>query len=223
MKKVISPIAVLLGVALALVSCQTTNPYTGEVEASKLTQGSVVGGLLGAGVGALTGDSSTERRQRALIGAGIGALAGGGIGAYMDQQEAQLRAELRGTGVGIQRNGNRISLIMPGDVTFSTGSARISSQFFPTLASVAKVVNKYDRTLISIAGHTDNVGARSYNYGLSEDRARSVAGFLQRYRVNPARFRISAQGPDSPIASNSTAAGRQQNRRVEIQLAPLQR
>ena len=207
--------------SLAFTSCQTTDAYTGETKTAKATSGAVVGGLIGAGIGALSGGDSTERAQRALIGAGIGALAGGGIGGYMDKQEAELRRELEGTGVGISRSGNNISLIMPGDITFSTGSAGISGQFYPTLTSVAKVLNKYNQTKVAIVGHTDNVGERNYNYRLSQNRAKSVADFLRTQKVAAQRFQVSGQGPDAPVASNGSEAGRKANRRVSIQLAPM--
>lgn len=207
--------------SLILSSCQTANPYTGEAQRAKATTGAVIGGVVGAIAGGLSGSDRTDRRQKALLGAGIGAIAGGGIGAYMDKQEAELRRELEGTGVGISRSGNQINLIMPGDITFATGSANIAGQFYPTLTSVAKVLNKYNKTLVDITGHTDSVGQRDYNYRLSQSRASSVAGFLQNKKVNAQRFRITGQGPDAPVASNSTAEGRQANRRVTIQLAPL--
>jgi outer membrane protein OmpA-like peptidoglycan-associated protein len=139
----------------------------------------------------------------------------------MDRQEAELRRELEGTGVGIQRSGNQISLIMPGDITFATGSSAIARNFYPTLTSVAKVLNKFDRTRVAVTGHTDNVGARDYNYRLSQSRAHGVASFLQGQKVKPQRFIVAGRGYDQPIASNSTAAGRQANRRVTVQLAPL--
>ncbi len=207
--------------ALTFTSCQTVNPYTGETQTSKATQGAVIGSLLGGVVGALSGDGSTDRRQKALLGAGIGALGGAGLGAYMDKQEAELRRELQGTGVGISRQGDRIDLIMPGDITFATNSSTVSGSFYPTLNSVSKVLSKYKSTLIDITGHTDSTGSATYNYQLSEKRAASVAGFLQSRRVNPARFRISGNGPAQPIASNNTAAGRAKNRRVTINLSPL--
>lgn len=213
-------VLVLAG-GLGLTSCQTTNPFTGEAQRAKALTGSVIGGVVGAGIGALSGSDSTDRRQKALWGAGIGALAGGGIGAYMDRQEAELRRELEGTGVGVSRDGNQINLVMPGDITFATGSASISGDFNGTLSSVATVLNKYEQTLVDITGHTDSVGARDYNYALSQQRASSVAGFLQSRKVNTDRFRIVGQGPDAPVATNDSAAGRQANRRVTIQLAPL--
>lgn len=207
-------------VSFGLGSCQTVNPYTGQAQTSKTTTGAVAGGLVGALTGALTGDGSTDRRQRALIGAGIGAVAGGGIGAYMDQQEAELRRSLEGTGVGVSREGDQINLIMPGDITFSTGSASISGGFYATLNSVGTVLNKYNKTLVNVTGHTDSVGARSYNYSLSESRATAVANYLQSQKVSASRFRVTGAGPDSPVASNTTEQGRQANRRVTIQLAP---
>ena len=214
-------LALSLVAALAFTSCQTTNPYTGEAQRSKATSGAVIGALVGAAAGSLSGSGSTDRRQKAMIGAGIGALAGGGIGAYMDKQEAELRRELQGTGVSVTRSGDRIFLNMPGDVTFSTGSADISGQHYGTLNSVAKVLNKYDKTRIDIAGHTDNVGNSGYNYRLSQGRAASVANYLMGRSVNSARFNMRGFGMDQPVASNDTAAGRQANRRVTIQLAPM--
>ncbi len=207
--------------ALSFQSCQTTNPYTGEAQRSKAATGAIAGGLLGATIGALSGDDSSERRQKALQGAGLGVLVGGGVGAYMDRQEAELRRELQGTGVGIGRRADGIYLVMPGDVTFATGSAQIKGQFYPTLNSVAKVLAKYDKTHVGIDGHTDNVGGRQYNLGLSQNRASSVAAYLQGRRVASGRLKIAGRGFDQPIADNATAVGRQKNRRVTINLLPL--
>ncbi len=214
-------IPVLLSGSLVVSSCQTANPYTGQSQISKTTIGAVAGGLLGAGVGALTGKNSKERRKRALIGMGVGVLGGGAVGAYMDRQETELRRELQGAGVGISRRGNEISLIMPGDITFATGSSQIEGRFYGTLDGVAKVLVKYDKTMIDVSGHTDSVGARDYNYRLSQQRAGSVAGYLQSRRINSARLQVVGYGPDQPVASNHTPEGRQANRRVTIQLAPL--
>lgn len=207
--------------ALGLSACQTTNPYTGDPQTSRATSGAVIGGLIGAGLGSLTGSGSTDRRQKAMVGAGIGALAGGLIGDYMDQQEAELRRHLQGTGVSVTRAGNELILNMPGDVTFATDSSTISEQFKNTLGGVGIILRKYKRTMVDITGHTDNVGELNYNYALSERRARSVAGYLQGQGVLAQRMLIHGRGPDQPVASNDTAAGRQQNRRVTIQLVPL--
>lgn len=207
---------------LSLSSCQTTNPYTGAPQTSRSTSGALIGALVGAGVGSLTGSGSTDRRQKAMVGAGIGALTGGLIGNYMDKQEAELRRQLVGSGVSVTRSGNNLVLNMPGDVTFATGSSRLNGSFTNTLNSVAIVLAKYNRTMVNVTGHTDNVGARSYNFGLSERRAQTVAGYLRGRGVVPQRLYVTGRGPDQPIASNNTASGRQKNRRVSIQLRPHQ-
>ena len=211
-------ISLALASILAFSSCQTTNPYTGEQQNSRSTSGAVIGGLIGAGLGSLTGSGSTDRRQKAMVGAGIGALAGGLIGDYMDKQEAELRQHLAGTGVSVTRNGDNLTLNMPGDITFATDSSELSDRARNTLDGVGIILAKYKRTMVDITGHTDNVGARSYNYKLSEKRARSVAGYLQAGGVIDQRILIYGRGQDQPVASNNTAAGRQANRRVVIEL-----
>ena len=157
----------------------------------------------------------------ALIGAGVGALAGGGIGYYMDTQEAQLRQELEATGVSVTRQGDSIILNMPGNITFKTDSSDISADFYRVLNSVAKVFNKYEKTYVDIYGHTDSVGESAYNMGLSQRRADSVSRYLQTRGVLAQRILTRGVGEDHPIASNDTAQGRSQNRRVEIKLTPI--
>jgi outer membrane protein OmpA-like peptidoglycan-associated protein len=206
---------------LALATSCTTNPYTGEQQASKAGLGALAGGLAGAGIGALTGDDSKERRQRALIGAGIGAIGGGLIGNYMDQQEAQLRAELRNTGVQVVRKGDQLILVMPGNITFETDRDEIRSGFIPVLISVTKVLKEFNQTVIDLAGHTDSTGSRAHNMDLSTRRAYSVSDFLRSQGVREGRLDARGYGPDYPIASNNTAAGRQQNRRAELSLRPI--
>lgn len=220
MKSILSSTALLCAASLVLSSCQTTNPYTGSPQTSRATSGALIGAAVGAGLGSLTGSGSTDRRQKAMVGAGLGAIAGGLIGDYMDQQEAELRRQLEGTGVSVSRVGNNLILNMPGDITFATDSSDINDRFVDTLNSVGIVLRKYNRTMVDITGHTDNVGSRSYNYGLSERRARSVANYLQSHGVIVQRMLVSGRGPDQPVASNSTASGRQKNRRVTIQLVP---
>ena len=138
----------------------------------------VIGAAAGAAVGLITGDSSMERKKRALVGAGLGALAGAGVGTYMDRQEAKLRAELERTGVSVTRIGDNITLNMPGNITFATNSADLNANFFDVLNSVSMVVNEFDQTVIEVAGHTDSTGADAYNQQLSERRASAVAAYL---------------------------------------------
>ena len=207
--------------AAAFAAACTTDPFTGERQMSNTAGGALLGAGAGALVGLAVGGTGVAQRNAALIGAGVGALAGGAIGAYMDQQEAELRAQLQGTGVSVTRNGDYIILNMPSNITFATDQDAVSTQFYPTLNSVALVVQKYNRTLIDVYGHTDSTGSDAHNLDLSQRRALSVASYLNAQGVDNRRFSIVGYGKTRPIASNATPEGRALNRRVEIQLFPL--
>ena len=215
-KSTLAVSAILLG-SLALGACTTIDPYTREEKTSNAAKGTAIGAVSGAVLGVLAGDS----RKATLIGAGIGALAGGGIGYYMDTQEAKLRQELEATGVSVTRSGNSIILNMPGNITFKTNSSAISSDFYRVLDSVAKVINEFEKTYVDVYGHTDSVGDAAYNMRLSQQRADAVAKYLESRNVLPQRIMTKGMGEDYPIASNDTAYGRSQNRRVEIKLTPI--
>jgi outer membrane protein OmpA-like peptidoglycan-associated protein len=214
-------VLVFVGVAILAAGCETLNPYTGETQMSKSTKGALIGAAAGAVVGLASGDDAVERRQRALLGAGVGALAGGAIGNYMDRQEAELRAELEGTGVSVTRIGDNITLNMPGNVTFATNSADLNPAFFDVLTSVSKVVTEFDKTIIEVAGHTDSTGTDAYNQSLSERRAATVAQYLQSRGISPQRMITVGMGESMPVADNATESGRAANRRVEITMVPL--
>ena len=214
--------AVIVALAAAYLSaCTTTDPYTGEQKVSNTAGGAAIGAGVGAVAGLLIGNNPVQRRNAALIGAGVGALAGGAVGNYMDRQEAELRAQLQGTGISVTRDGDRIILNMPSNVTFATGDDRVSPDFYPTLDSVAIVLRKFDRTLIDVDGHTDSVGNAAFNQDLSERRANSVANHLASRGIDQRRMSTMGYGLERPIASNATESGRAQNRRVEIAISPL--
>lgn len=208
-----------VGLLAFLTGCTTMDPYTREERTSRTATGAGIGALAGAIVGSVT--SSRNRTERAMIGAGIGALAGGAIGNYMDQQEAEIRQQLEGTGVSVTRVGNNLVLNMPGHITFDVDRTEIKPAFDPVLDSVVLVLNKYDQTGIEIAGHTDSTGSVEYNMSLSERRAESVGRALRNRGVNPARIGTIGFGPHQPVATNATSAGRTLNRRVELTLFPL--
>ncbi|MFB2553310.1 OmpA family protein [Ensifer soli] len=213
---------VLVTVAAATLSaCTTTDPYTGEQKMSNTSGGALIGAGLGAATGLLIGGNARERRNGALIGAGIGALGGGLIGNYMDSQEAELRAQLQGTGVSVTRAGDRIILNMPSNITFGTDQDQVMPGFYPTLNSVAIVLRKFNKTLIDVDGHTDSTGSAAHNQALSERRAASVANYLASQGIDQRRMSAIGYGPERPVASNSTEAGKAQNRRVEISIAPI--
>lgn len=210
---------IAISAAAFLVASCTSDPYTGEQRLSNTAGGA----MIGAGVGALAGIAlgGGSDRRNALIGAGVGALVGGGIGAYMDQQEAELRRQLQGTGVSVTRNGDQIILNMPSNITFATDQDQVMPGFFPTLNSVAIVLQRFNQTIVDVNGHTDSTGRPEYNFGLSQRRALSVANYLAMQGVDSRRFAVNGFGDTRPIASNATPDGRAQNRRVEIYLYPL--
>ena len=145
---------VLLAIGIGLSGCQTMNPYTDEQQTAKATKGAAIGAAAGAVLGIVTSDSKKDRMERALVGAGIGAVAGGGVGYYMDVQEAKLRKKLRGTGVRVTRDGDHIILIMPGNITFDTDKSYVKQNFVEVLDSVSEVLKEYESTMIEVAGHT---------------------------------------------------------------------
>ena len=210
-----------LVVGMALTGC-TTNPYTGERQVSKGAKYAGAGALLGAAIGAATGDNAKDRRGRALKGAAIAGLLGGGVGVYMDVQEKKLREQMAGTGVDVQRNAQTgaVDLIMPGNITFATARSDINPSFAGTLGQLAQTLSTYKDQTISVRGYTDNVGAAAYNQQLSQDRANSVANYLIRNGVPSSRIQASGYGMSNPIADNSSEQGRSQNRRVEISVNP---
>jgi outer membrane protein OmpA-like peptidoglycan-associated protein len=185
---------------------------------SNTQKGAGIGAVIGALVGKGTGDND---KKRYVWGAALGALAGGAIGSYMDKQEEEFREELADSGVEVYREGDSIRLSIPGNITFATGSDAIVTGFYPVLEDVAKVLNRYDKTKLSIEGHTDSVGDVNYNRELSMQRANSVATYLKATNVEANRLQTLGMGESQPIADNATAQGRQANRRVELRVIPL--
>ncbi len=209
----------LIGTAVmtaALAACTTINPYTGEQQTSRAATYGAIGGIVCGLIGAA--ESGTRARNAAL---GCGAI-GAGVGAYMDAQEAELRQELQGSGVQVQRNGDQLELIMPGNITFNTNEYSIRPNFHSVLDSVSQVLAKYVDTRLRVTGHTDSTGSRDYNYNLSDRRANSVANYLAANGIDQGRLITQGVGPDQPIASNDTESGRAMNRRVELQIVAIQ-
>ncbi|GAA3970239.1 OmpA family protein [Allohahella marinimesophila] len=203
---------------LATGGCMTYDPYTGEEKTSNATKGAVIGAIGGAAAGAAANHG--DRKKGALIGAAAGGAAGGGIGYYMDRQESELRRQLEGSGVRVERTGNLITLVMPGNITFDTDRDAVKSSFYETLKSVAIVLEEFDETNIMVAGHTDSTGAAEYNQALSQRRAESVGSYLTSQGVAGGRVQTKGYGQRDPIASNDSSSGRAANRRVELKLVP---
>lgn len=217
----------LIVVALAVATlsgCASQNPYENQGQAPRqgMSKTATYGGL-GALAGAVAGAaiSHNKRGKGALIGAAVAGAAGAGYGYYVDKQEAELRRSMEGTGVQVQRQGDSINLVMPGNITFATNSADIASNFYGPLNNLASSFKQYNQNNIEIVGHTDSTGSHQYNVNLSQLRAQSVANYLMAQGVEPGRLSSRGMGPDQPVASNATEAGRSQNRRVEIKLTPI--
>ncbi|WP_028774933.1 OmpA family protein [Shewanella waksmanii] len=212
-------ISILLAGAV-MTGCQTTNPYTNESQNARATNGAMIGAIAGAAIG-VASSSKSDRGKGALIGAASGAALGGGIGYYMDVQEAELRQQLQSTGVSVTRSGDNIILNMPNEVTFAVDQTDLNAGAKRVLTSVALVAKEYDETQLNVMGFTDSSGAESYNLRLSQVRASEVANFLMAQQVASHRIASHGMGESRPVASNDTKEGRAQNRRVEIVLSPL--
>ncbi len=199
----------ILAAAVAASGCATTNAE----------KGAMIGAVTGAVIGKST---SNHKNKRAVIGAAVGAIAGAAIGDYMDRQEAEMREQLSGSGVEVVREGDNLRLVMPSNITFASNQSTITPQFHDTLNSIANVLSHYDKTFLSIEGHTDSSGSESYNQTLSERRARSVQQYLVNKSIMQARLSVVGYGEMRPVASNETASGKAKNRRVEVQIVPNQ-
>ncbi|NMG44540.1 OmpA family protein [Aromatoleum toluvorans] len=210
---------IVTALSLLTVAGCAQNPFYGE------NAQTARGAAIGAGAGAVLGNvvaGSGNRTKGGLIGAAIGATVGGLVGRQMDKQEAELRQQMAGTGVQVQRQGDTIRLQAPENITFDTGRADVKPQFQPVLTRVAQSIQQYPDTLVQIEGHTDSTGSASFNQTLSENRADSVRSYMSQRGVDATRMAAIGYGASRPVADNSTPAGRAQNRRVEVLIVPAQ-
>jgi len=181
---------------------------------SNRTKGAVIGGATGAAVGGVIGKQAGHTAAGAIIGAAIGGAAGAYIGNYMDKQAEEMRRDLEGARV--ERIGEGIKITFDSGLMFDVDRAVLREASKTNLTNLATILNKYEDTNVLLEGHTDSQGTEEYNLTLSQKRAQSVANYLATQKVNATRFTIMGYGEEQPIASNETADGRQQNRRVEV-------
>jgi len=186
--------------------------------------GAVIGGVAGAGLGAII--DKKHRGRGAAIGGAIGVLAGGGVGYYMDRQqreiEAQLAKEMQDHAIEVKRlEDDTLQLNLRSEATFDVNSAAVKPGFQQSLAKVGTILSKYDSTVVHVIGHTDDTGADDYNQRLSERRADAVSGQLHKQGVVHERLLVVGRGEQEPIASNVSWEGRSVNRRVELYLKPV--
>lgn len=201
----------LVSAGLVLSGCAST-------EYSNTSKGAAIGAVAGAVAGKATGN---HKNKRLAIGAAVGALAGAAVGSYMDKQEKALNDELSGTGVKVVRDGDKLRLDIPAQLTFDINRSDIRSNLFPVFNDIAKVLRDYEKTMLVIAGHTDDTGAYQYNMNLSQARANSVKQYLLAQGVQEVRVETQGYGPNYPIVPNTSEGNRALNRRVEIHIEPI--
>lgn len=200
-----------LGLAAATLGCES-------VPGDRTTQGAVLGSLAGAGAGVLVAGEG-DNLAGGLIGAAVGGIAGGLIGRYLDNQAREIDAIPDAT---VEQQSDRLLVTFPGDTLFDSGSSAISPGAARRLQSLAQTLNRYPASQVVVRGYTDSVGSEASNLRLSEDRANNVRNYLVNQGVAPSRITAMGFGEQFPIATNATEAGRQQNRRVEIEIVPQQ-
>ncbi len=204
-------ISTVVGV-MALSGCQ-------NMEYDKAAIGTGLGALAGYGISKSNANSSAQNNRAAAIGAVVGAA----TGVYLDNKEKKLRQQMAGTGVEVNRNPDgSVGLIMPGNITFDTNKSTIKPNFYTTLNKVAQTLTEDNKSAILVTGYTDSTGNDSINIPLSQARAQAVANYLAGQGVPRTRINAQGLGASNPIASNATAEGREQNRRVEISIYATQ-
>ncbi|MDR8391326.1 OmpA family protein [Aliifodinibius sp. S!AR15-10] len=181
---------------------------------SKTAKGGAIGAGAGGLAGAIIGKAAGSTVKGAIIGAAVGGAAGAAIGNYMDRQAREMREDLENAKV--ERVGEGIKITFDSGILFDVDSHALRDESKSNLEDLSEILKKYEDTNILYAGHTDNTGSNDYNQQLSEERAKSVASYSSFLGVNSERMTIIGYGEEQPIATNSTTAGRQQNRRVEI-------
>lgn len=208
---IIKASALTLASAIALAGCVSPNG-----DPNRPVNGALIGGLTGAVVGNAIGDNS----KSTIIGGVVGAVIGGAIGENLARQERELSQQLAGSGAVVTNTGDQLRVILPEGVTFPTGSSVVNVAFRPALREVARSLRAHPNSTVLVVGHTDNVGTAAYNAQLSLDRASAVARILLSEGVASNRITYAGRGYSQPIASNATAGGRAQNRRVEVLITP---
>jgi outer membrane protein OmpA-like peptidoglycan-associated protein len=210
---------IVLAVAAGIAGCSTGKMGYRET-------GTVIGAAGGAVLGAVA--YNKNRTQGAVLGAVGGALAGGVVGRYMDDQkrdlEKNLAAEIQAGQARVEKLPNHVVLVtMTSQTAFDTDSSEVKPGFLSTVDKLADVMVRYGKTTLTVVGHTDDVGSLEYNQKLSERRALAVARYLEAKEVDSMRLATSGKGEGQPVAKNTSEAGRQANRRVEIYVEPVTR
>lgn len=212
MKQMIKGTALVGMSAVFLTACASPDGRLGD----NATTGAIAGAVLGGLVGTVDGG----KPKNVVVGATIGAAVGATLGNELDRQEADLRRDIDGSGATITNTGSELIVTLPEAITFDTDSTQLRASSRGHIASLAANLQSYPNSVVDVIGHTDTVGDEAYNQNLSKRRADAVFNILTANGVSAGRLRAIGRGENDPIASNDTAAGRQQNRRVNIIITP---
>lgn len=180
----------------------------------KTEKGAVIGGAAGAVVGGVIGKAAGNTAAGAILGAAVGGATGAVIGNYMDRQAEEMRQDLEGARV--ERVGEGIMITFDSGILFDVAKSDLRPAAKENLTQLSTILKKYEDTNIIVAGYTDSDGSEAYNQTLSEQRAQSVGSYLAMNNVTSARITEVGYGETKPVADNSTAEGKQANRRVEV-------
>ncbi len=176
-------------------------------------KGAVIGAAAGGLAGGIIGNQTGSTARGAIIGAVVGGAAGVIIGNQMDQQAKELEQNI--PGAVVERVGEGIQVTFASGLLFGFDSDVIQSQARANLTELANSLGKYDKSSLMIVGHTDDVGSAAYNEDLSQRRAAAAASYLRNQGVTR-QITTRGVGEREPVAVNTTEAGRQKNRRVEV-------
>ncbi len=202
--------AMLLSGGLILSGCGLSNTAKGA------GIGAGAGAIIGAGVGRVAGNTALG----AIIGGVVGGTAGTLIGKKMDKQKKELEEQVKNAKIESVNEGQAIRVTFDSGILFTTNSSTLSSTSQNSLRSFAANLKANSQTDMLIIGHTDNTGSDRINDPLSLNRASSVRSFLSAQGVDSSRMRVDGKGSHEPVADNSTASGRKENRRVEVYIIP---
>jgi outer membrane protein OmpA-like peptidoglycan-associated protein len=231
MKSSNSIFSLFLALTLLLGSCATsqqgsttTGPDTSangtgprKTGMSKTAKGGAIGAGGGAVAGAVLGrviGGKSGTAAGAIIGAAVGGTGGALIGRRMDKQAEELQRDMQNAKV--ERVGEGIKITFDSGILFDTNAATLRPASMTEIDKMAATLQKYPDTNILVEGHTDASGSDAINQPLSERRAQAVANYTTSKGVDASRIQTKGYGSSQPIADNTTEAGKQANRRVEI-------
>jgi len=199
-------VSLLLCVGL-LFACNNTQKGAGI--------GAGGGAVLGGIIGAIAGNTAIGAAVGAAVGAGAGAI----IGNRMDKAKKAAQ-QVQNAKVETVKDTNGLDAVkvsFDSGILFATGKADLSQSAKNSLVQFAKVLNENKDCDVAIYGHTDSTGSDAVNQPLSVNRANSVSNYLKSCGVSGTQIKsVEGQGSSNPVADNSTAEGRKQNRRVEV-------